>query len=244
MKLGVIGGSGLAGLQGLTDCAERIVSTRCGMPSSSLHSGRLGNCEVVFLARHGRPHSIAPHQVNYRANLLALQSAGVEAIVAVNAVGGISPVFATGMICLPLQIIDYTHGREHTFSDGSQPLQHIDFSQPYSEPLRQRLLQAAHQAGEALHDGGVHGVSQGPRLETAAEIRRMQQDGCDIVGMTGMPEAALARELGMDYACLAVVANPAAGLATVPITLADIEQVMQAAGQRLNRILAAFCNRQ
>jgi len=166
----------------------------------------------VFLARHGAPHTLAPHAVNYRANVWALREAGVREIIAINAVGGIGDAYPPGRLVIPDQLIDYTWGREHSYCGGAgRALQHVDFTTPYSASLRRRLLQAAPHVGLEVADGGVYGVTQGPRLETAAEIGRMARDGCDIVGMTGMPEAALARELELDYACCAVVVNRAAG---------------------------------
>lgn len=243
--LGIIGGSGSSRFAALQNTEEVLRSTAYGMPSSALVTGTLAGQPVVFLARHGNPHCIAPHNINYRANLMALQQAGVTQVVAVNAVGGIGQPFVAGSICVPHQIIDYTWGRAHTYCDeAGEPLQHIDFTEPYSESLRQRLLEAAAASKLAVIDHAVHGVTQGPRLETAAEIRRMQKDGCDIVGMTGMPEAALARELGLDYACLAVVVNPAAGLSAEPITMAAIEQVMAGSMQQVQTLLGAYCQQE
>ena len=239
--LGIIGGSGLSELAGLENAEEKLLATRYGPPSSAVVSGRLHGRQVAFMARHGRPHSIPPHRINYRANLLALQRVGVREIVAVNAVGGITDACEPGVLCLPDQIIDYTWGRAHTFYDDNSDVAHIDFSRPYTQTLRRRLLLAAASAGVVLRDGGVYGATQGPRLETAAEIRRMQQDGCDIVGMTGMPEAALARELGLDYACLAVVANRAAGLTAETITQLAIEEVMYRCMGQVKTLIGACC---
>jgi 5'-methylthioinosine phosphorylase len=211
-RLGIIGGTGLTALAGLEPEHESTVSTPWGEPSASLLHGRLAGQPVVFLARHGREHSIAPHAVNYRANVWALREAGAARVIAVNAVGGISPVFPPGSLALPRHLVDYTWGRAHTFCEGpGQALQHVDFTEPYTQSLREVMLAAAGRAGIMLHDGGVYAVTQGPRLETAAEIDRLARDGCDLVGMTGMPEAGLARELGLEYACCAVVVNHAAG---------------------------------
>ena len=166
-------------------------------------------------------------RVNYRANLWALKQAGAEAILAVNAVGGIHTAMGTGHFCVPHQLIDYTSGREHTyFADDLEQVTHIDFSYPYSEALRQQLIAALAAEGVGYSSQGVYACTQGPRLETVAEIARLERDGCDIVGMTGMPEAALARELGLDYACLALVVNPAAGKSTAVITMAEIERAL------------------
>jgi 5'-deoxy-5'-methylthioadenosine phosphorylase len=210
--LGIIGGTGLTSLEGLELERESAVSTPWGEPSAPLLHGRLAGQRVVFLARHGRTHSIAPHAVNYRANIWAVREAGAARVVAVNAVGGISPAFPPGSLALPRHLVDYSWGRAHTFCEGpGQPLQHVDFTEPYTQSLRELMLAAAGRAGIMLHDGGVYAVTQGPRLETAAEIARLARDGCDLVGMTGMPEAGLARELGLEYACCAVVVNHAAG---------------------------------
>jgi 5'-deoxy-5'-methylthioadenosine phosphorylase len=212
---GIIGGTGLMTLEGLQLERRQTVRTPWGDPSAPLLHGRLAGRPVVFLPRHGSAHTIAPHEVNYRANIWALREAGVRRVIAVNAVGGIGARFAPGTLAVPDQLIDYSWGRAQTFSGGTgEPLQHIDFTEPYSAGLRALLLAAAVRAGIHAHDGGVYGVTQGPRLETAAEIDRMARDGCDLVGMTGMPEAGLAREIGLEYACCAVVVNRAAGRGT------------------------------
>ena len=212
MTLAVIGGSGLYALPGLTEVRELDVATPYGAPSAPLSIGKLQGRNIVFLARHGRQHQIAPHAINYRANVWALHAQGVKRVVAVATVGGIGGGMEPGVIALPDQIIDYTWGRAHTFCDGQEgAVRHIDFTHPYDTVLRGDLMQAAQHANVMLHDGGTYGVTQGPRLETAAEIIRMQRNGATLVGMTGMPEAALARELGLAYATLAVVVNAAAG---------------------------------
>ncbi len=237
--LAIIGGSGLTQLDGLSDCVEINLDTPYGSPSAAIVRGLYAGREVLFLARHGQPHRIPPHQVNYRANLWALQQAGAEAVIAVNAVGGIAQGMGTGHFCVPDQLIDYSWGRVQTFFEGDlDQVSHIDFSEPYSSNLRARLLQALQTAGCSYSDGGVYGCTQGPRLETAAEIIRMQRDGCDIVGMTGMPEAALARELSLPYACLALVVNPAAGKAAGPISLADMERAMSAGMSKARAVLS------
>jgi 5'-methylthioinosine phosphorylase len=211
--LGIIGGTGLAVFDGLEiERREPVSSTPWGEPSAPLVHGRLGGRAVVFLARHGVDHLLAPHAVNYRANLWVLREAGVRQVIAVNAVGGIGEIYPPGRLVVPHQLIDYTWGRAHSYADGiGEKLQHVDFTHPYSTALRTALLAGAARAGVATIDGAVYGVTQGPRLETAAEIDRLARDGCDIVGMTGMPEAALARELALEYACCAVVVNRAAG---------------------------------
>jgi 5'-methylthioinosine phosphorylase len=210
--LAVIGGSGLAGLGQMKVMRREVARTPFGDPSGLLVFGEMSGAPVLFLARHGPGHILAPHRINYRANVWALQQAGATHIVAVAAVGGIAPDVGPGVIAAPDQMIDYTYGREHTFSDGSdRSVLHVDFTQPYSGELRQAVISAAARATEPLVAHGVYGATQGPRLESAAEITRMARDGATLVGMTGMPEAALARELSIHYAHLCVVSNWAAG---------------------------------
>ncbi|NOQ14219.1 MAG: S-methyl-5'-thioinosine phosphorylase [Methyloprofundus sp.] len=235
----IIGGSGLTQIESLKIFDKKDYPTPFGKPSSSCVSGELCGQKVIFLARHGDPHTIAPHKINYRANLWALKEAGAEQIIAIAAVGGITPEMTPARIAIPEQIIDYSYGREHSFfAEESAPVQHIDFSYPYNEVLRQKLIASAESLKLNIQTSGVYGCTQGPRLETAAEISRMQRDGCDLVGMTGMPEAALARELEIPYACCSVIANWAAGKTKGEITMpeiilnleqgmADIEQLLQ-----------------
>lgn len=212
ISTGIIGGTGLAQLEGLGIEREERPATPWGEPSAPLLRGRFAGMPVVFLARHGQGHDIAPHAVNYRANVWALRQAGVGRVIAVNAVGGISADCAPGTLVIPDQLIDYTWGRAHSYCDAdAMPLEHVDFTAPYASAVREWLLWAGAAAGVEPRDGGTYAATQGPRLETAAEIDRLERDGCDIVGMTGMPEAALARELQLDYACCAVVVNWAAG---------------------------------
>lgn len=226
-KLAIIGGTGLTELEGLTIKETKVVSTPYGNPSAPLVIGELDGQEVIFLARHGSPHRIAPHDVNYAANIFALKQEGVTAIIGVNAVGGIDDVMGPAHVVIPDQIIDYTHGRKNTFFEGDMDaVTHIDFSYPYAETLRQQLILVANQSDIAFSDFGVYGCTQGPRLETAAEIARLERDGCDIVGMTGMPEAALACEQKIDYACLALVVNWGAGKTENIITMQEIEQAI------------------
>lgn len=222
--LAVIGGSGLDAYEGLEVTDQRIVETPYSLPSAALTFGTLDGREMVFLARHGETHQIPPHRINYRANMWALQHVGVSEVIAVAAVGGISQGFGPATICIPDQLIDYTWGRGHTYFDGDETgIEHIDFTEPYCEPLRQRLLARAQSLSLSPQASGCYAATQGPRLETPAEISRLQRDGCDLVGMTGMPEAALARELGLCYACCALVVNWAAGKGEGPITMAEIE---------------------
>lgn len=223
----IIGGTGLTTLSGLEITGEKTVTTPWGEPSAPLVHGRLGEQAVVFLARHGHPHRIPPHQVNYRANLWALNEAGARTVVGVNAVGGIHPGMGPAHIVIPDQMIDYTWGRGHTFFEGAlEEVTHIDFTYPYSDRVRQVLVEAAGELALSHSGSGVYGATQGPRLETSAEIARLERDGCDIVGMTGMPEAALAAELKLDYACLALVVNWAAGKSDHIITMAEIEEAI------------------
>ncbi|WP_313118166.1 S-methyl-5'-thioinosine phosphorylase [Ectopseudomonas guguanensis] len=235
----IIGGTGLTQLEGLEIHQALTLDTPYGAPSADILRGGYAGRDVLFLARHGQPHRIAPHQVNYRANLWALKQAGARAIVAVNAVGGIHAAMGAGHFCVPHQIIDYTAGRAHTFFEGElDHVTHVDFSHPYDEALRARLIAALQAEGAAFSSHGVYGCTQGPRLETAAEILRMERDGCDLVGMTGMPEAALARELALPYACLALVVNPAAGKTSGPITMAEIERVLEQGMGTIKAVLA------
>jgi 5'-methylthioadenosine phosphorylase len=210
--LGIIGGSGLTQLSNLEITRREVVRTPYGEPSGALTFCALDGHEVVFLARHGYGHTIPPHAVNYRANIWAMHAQGVSELASIASVGGIRADLKPGVLAVPHQIIDYTYGRAHTFFDGAeQPVTHIDFTQPYCQSLREELLKAAAHEKIAIVDGGVYGATQGPRLETATEIDRLEGDGADMVGMTGMPEAALAREIGLCYASVTVVANWAAG---------------------------------
>ena len=239
--LAFIGGTGLTRLQGLNIVERKSLDAEWGSPSSPVTVGELNGQQVLFLARHGDPHVLLPHQVNYRANLAALQQAGATAIVAVNAVGGISDEAVSGAIVVPTQIIDYTHGRDTTFFDKKNgPVVHVDFSWPFDEPLRRRLLDALQAVAAPTVDGGCYGATQGPRLETAAEIARMERDGCTIVGMTGMPEAVLARELSLPYAMLSLVVNPAAGKSDAEITMEEIEAVIHAGMGKVTEALAVL----
>lgn len=248
--LAVIGGTSLYDLPGLESAREQQIETRWGAPSAPIVTGRLGGAEVAFLARHGRGHAVAPHRVNYRANIAALHAIGVRRVLAINTVGGITPRMAPGVLVLPEQIVDYTHGREATFwaEDGPGSMRHAEFGEPYSPGFRAEVMAAAAAVGVALVESATYGATQGPRFETIAEIARMARDGCDLVGMTGMPEAALARELELDYACLAPVANWAAGCDergsgrrdVPPISLEEIFANLARATEPIPRIVAAL----
>jgi 5'-methylthioadenosine phosphorylase len=238
--LAIIGGSGLSQLASLEVTQRKVVRTPYGEPSGALTFGKLGSREVIFLARHGYGHTIAPHQVNYRANIWALKEQTVEGVISVASVGGIRHEFGPGTLVLPDQIVDYTWGRRSTFFEGpGNPVTHIDFTEPYSAALRAKIVAAAGACGEALVASGVYAATQGPRLETVAEINRLERDGADMVGMTGMPEAALAREAGLEYAAIAVVANHAAGRGESAhgVELERIEAVLEQTMGRVRRII-------
>ncbi len=238
--LAIIGGSGLAQLSNLEVTHRQVVRTPYGEPSGALTFGNIQGHEAIFLARHGYGLTIPPHEVNYCANIWALHSQKVRNVVAVATVGGIRSDLAPGTLAVPDQIIDYTHGRKSTFfSTTDHSVTHIDFTRPYDELLRQRLFKAAEAAGEPLVADGTYAATQGPRLETAAEVNRLERDGAHMVGMTGMPEASLARELGLCYATIAVVVNPAAGRGSSErsVKLEDIHAVSQRAMARVRHIL-------
>jgi len=241
VDLAVIGGTGLAELPELVIERREVVTTPWGAPSGPLTHGRLHGRAVVFLARHGYGHTIPPHRVNYRANLWALRAAGAAQVLGVAAVGGIRRDMAPGLIAFPDQVIDYTWGRAHTFfEDDLEHVTHVDFTQPYDERLRAKLIAAARAAGLGAIEGGCYGAAQGPRLESKAEIDRMERDGCALVGMTGMPETALARELDLAYACCAVVANRAAGRNGGADIHDQIAQHLDAGMDRVRRLLATL----
>ncbi|MBT3529937.1 MAG: S-methyl-5'-thioinosine phosphorylase [Gammaproteobacteria bacterium] len=232
--LAVIGGTGLSDLESFKHISEEGIKTIYAETEVQVRRLVFEGCEFLFIPRHGHSHSIPPHLINYRANISALAQLDVKNIVAVNAVGGIHGNLGPGSFAIPNQIIDYSHGREGTYSvGGGEDVNHIDFTYPYDENLRQILLTAANQANKKsktqhqIMDGGVYACTQGPRLETAAEITRLERDGCDMVGMTGMPEAALARELGIAYGSLALSVNWAAGLSEELITMTEIQLVLE-----------------
>ncbi len=224
-KIAIIGGTGLTSLKGLEITGREIIQTPYGEPSGPLVHGMLSGREVAFLPRHGAGHTIPPHKINYRANIWALKQAGMCHVIAVNAVGGIRNDMLPGELVLPDQIIDYTVSRTNTFfEEGLKNVVHIDFTYPFCEELRQKIIAAADQEGINLINGGTYAATQGPRLETAAEVDRLEKDGCDLIGMTCMPEAALARELELCYASICVVANKAAGRSDEALTMEKIEE--------------------
>ncbi len=237
--LAIIGGTGLTNLPNLEITNKEVVRTPYGDPSGYLTYGRIGSATVVFLARHGYGHTLPPHEVNYRANIWALKSVGVTRVMAVNAVGGVAPDMGPGVLCVPDQVIDYTYSRKHTFFEGDAPVTHIDFTYPYCNRARVLYLAAAKAAGISVLETGTLGVTQGPRLETHAEVLRLGRDGCTMVGMTTMPEASLAREQEMSYATLALSMNHAAGLGTSAdgIKLADADAVLKVGMEKVRNIL-------
>ena len=240
-KLAIIGGTGLTQLNGLSIIKRETLTTPYGMPSADFITGEYHQKDIIFLARHGNPHTIAPHKINYRANIWGLKHLGVEKIIAVAAVGGITPEMAPAHIAIPDQIIDYSHSRLQTFfEDENYPVTHIDFTYPYNRALRAALIMAAAKADITISPIGTYGCTQGPRLETAAEIKRMEKDGCDLVGMTGMPETSLAKELEMDYAAISVIANWAAGKTAGEITMAEIERHLHNGMINVAKLLTAF----
>jgi 5'-methylthioinosine phosphorylase len=241
LALAIIGGTGLYKLAALDAIESHQPVTRYGAPSGPVRVGMLAGRRVAFLARHGEGHSVPPHKINYRANLAALKALGATRVLALNTVGGITERFPPRALGCPDQLIDYTWGRIATVceEEGTEVL-HVDFGDPYTPAFRAEVLRAARAAGVALVEGGCYGATQGPRLETKAEIARLRRDGCDLVGMTGMPEAGLAREFGLDYACLAIVANWAAGAGPDPdeqITLDDVLANVDAASAGLAPLL-------
>lgn len=204
--IGIIGGSGLYEL--LEDASQVLVQTPYGDPSDPVHLGRLGGRNVAFLPRHGADHRFPPHRVPYRANLWALRSLGVRRVLAPSAVGALRPDLAPGTLVVPDQIIDSTWGRESTYYDAPGAVVHVGFADPYCPQGRT----AVRSGGMPVVDGGTLVVIQGPRFSTRAESRRNSVAGGDVVGMTGMPEAVLARELALCYTGLAVVTDADAGV--------------------------------
>ncbi|HET8807645.1 MAG TPA: S-methyl-5'-thioinosine phosphorylase [Methylophaga sp.] len=239
--MGVIGGSGLSQLSGLNIVEKIQLNTPYGAPSAPIIKGELNGNTLMFLPRHGENHTIPPHLINYRANLWALHHLGVREILAVAAVGGISDAMLPGVLAVPDQIIDYTWGRDSSlFSEHFSADKHIDFTYPYDPGLRRQIIEAAANIELLIFDGGTYAVTQGPRLETAAEVRRLANDGADMVGMTAMPEAAIARELDLAYAGIAVVANKAAGLDEKALTMDDILQTIAVAMDGVKQLISTL----
>jgi 5'-methylthioadenosine phosphorylase len=239
--LAIIGGTGLTQLDNLTITHRKVVRTPYGEASGALTFGNINGHEVIFLARHGYGHTIPPHRVNYLANIWALREHDASHIVSVASVGGIHPDLGPGTLVIPNQIIDYTYGRKNTYFDGAGlPVTHIDFTEPYCEEIRQHIMRACESANEPYVNQGVYACTQGPRLETAAEITRLERDGATMVGMTGMPEAVLARELGLRYAAIGVVINHAAGRGTSKIAIhgEEIQNTLNTSMSRVRNVIA------
>ena len=238
MKTAIIGGSGLNKFPEINMIDEIFPDTPWGKPSAPIEIGILNKTKIIFLPRHGEDNRIAPHKINYKANIWALHEINVRNIISVSVVGGITKSMSPNNIIIPDQIIDYTYNRDHTFSDGDpMDVEHIDFSNPYSEILRKKLIDSARVKKLKIHPKGTYGITQGPRLETAAEILRLENDGCNIVGMTGMPEAGLAKEIGIDYACYSLVTNWAAGKSDENITMEMIEKNLEDGLKNIKRLI-------
>lgn len=238
-KIGIIGGSGLYSVKGLVSHRKKTVKTPYGKPSDTYLLASSGQHEVVFLPRHGSRHNIPPHMINYRANIWGFWKLGVRSILSISAVGGIRKGLKPGDIVLLDQIIDMTKNRVTSFYDGREGVIHIDFTEPYCRHSRRTLLRAGKRAGIPLKDGGTYIAVEGPRLETASEIRSFSLLGGDVVGMTGMPEAALARELELCYAGISVIANYAAGIRKKKLTAKEVIDEMGASAEKLRRLLHA-----
>ncbi len=238
-KLAIIGGTGLTSIDDLNITRKEVVQSPFGSPSGILQTGELFGTEVLFLPRHGAAHTIPPHKVNYRANLWVLKQAGVDTIIAVNAVGGIDSDLESGQIVIPDQIIDYTTSRINTFfEEGLKEVVHVDFTEPYCTDLREKIISICARQSINFKDKGTYAATEGPRLESAQEVNRLERDGCNIVGMTGMPEAALARELDICYACIAVVANQAAGRSDEMITMDMITKNLNDGIKTVRKVLS------
>lgn len=237
-ELAIIGGTGLTKISDLEITRREMIITPFGEPSGPLVYGKLYDHEVMFLPRHGSGHTIPPHKVNYRANIWALKEAGAKHVIAVNAVGAIQPDMQPASLVIPDQIIDYTWGRTNTFfEEGLSGVVHIDFTEPYCQVMREKLIVAAKEINLPVFAASTYAAMQGPRLESAAEINRLERDACHIVGMTGMPETALARELELCYACIAVVANMAAGRGEGEITMSEIEHHLSTGMENVKKLI-------
>ena len=239
-KLGVICGSGSSRMFPESKDWETLkVDTPFGFPSSSLSLGTLHSKPVAVLYRHGPEHTIPPHKINYRANIWALANLGVGAIIALTSVGGIHAKLSPGSIAIPDQLIDYTWGRENTFFEGGDSgVGHVEFTSPFCQALRITLLQAAKNLSLSIFERGTYGVMQGPRFETSAEIKRLLNDGCDLVGMTAMPEAALAAEKGISYACISLSVNWAAGIGTEKIEFEQLNETYRIGSKNMRLLVS------
>ncbi|MGB9715778.1 MAG: S-methyl-5'-thioadenosine phosphorylase [Thermodesulfovibrionales bacterium] len=225
-KIGIIGGSGLYDIPGLIIREHRKITTPFGDPSDSYIIGEYSGSEIIFLPRHGLKHQFPPHKINYRANIWGFKELGVERILSISAVGGINPVLKPGIFVVPDQIVDMTKKRESTFYDGDEVV-HIDFTEPFCPELRNIAIKAGEESGIELQKSGTYVCVDGPRLETRAEIRIFKKMDIDIVGMTVMPEATLAREAELCFACIAIVTNYAAGITGKKLTTTEVIEVMK-----------------
>lgn len=239
MTVAVIGGSGFHRWEPFEHATTREVDTPYSAEPVQVFQGSLAGQSIVFVPRHGPAHSLPPHEINYRANLWALKQLEVTAVVAIATVGGISTAARPGALMIPDQVLDYTYGRAQTFYDGADGIvAHVDMTEPYCGPLRRCLVAAAAQCGVDMVDGGTYAATQGPRFETAAEIKCLERDGADVVGMTGMPEAALARELQLAYAAIAIIVNPAAGKAGGGISMEQVRAWQSSGRAQMEKLLA------
>jgi 5'-methylthioadenosine phosphorylase len=236
-KIGVIGGSGLYEIRGLTIKKRRTLTTPFGKPSEKYLIGKIGNKEIIFLPRHGKHHNIPPHMINYRANIWGFKKLGVERILSISAVGGINKGFKPGDIVILDQILDMTKNRKSTFYEGKNGVVHVDFTEPFCPEARKILLKAGKRIKVSLRNGGTYVAVEGPRLETSSEIKSFGMLGGDVVGMTGMPEASLARELEICYSGLSVVANYAAGISKKKLTVAEVMEAMNASTEKIKHLL-------
>ncbi|MEM0049020.1 MAG: S-methyl-5'-thioadenosine phosphorylase [Candidatus Bathyarchaeia archaeon] len=232
VSIAVIGGTGLEEIFNTSEIIN--IGTPYGI-SYAISICKIQNKEVAFLPRHGRRHDNPPHRVNYRANIYALYKLGVERIIATNAVGAINPKFKPGDLVVPHDLIDFTRQRPLTFYDQA-PVTHIDFTEPYCPEIRKILIEKAREVG-TVHEQAVYVCTEGPRFETPAEIRMFRLLGCDIVGMTGMPEAVLARELGICYATICFVSNMAAGLSD-RLTYKEVLEVSKAVMPKIRKVIS------
>ncbi len=241
-KIGLIGGSGLYEIKGFVLKSKKTVKTPFGKPSNQYLIGEINNTEVIFLPRHGAGHNIPPHMINYRANIWGFKKLGVERIISISAVGGIKKGLKPGDIVITDQILDMTKNRESTFYNGKDGVVHIDFTYPFCPELRKILLKAGKHLKVTIKDGGAYVAVEGPRLETASEIKSFAILGGDVVGMTGMPEASLARELEICYSGLSVVANYAAGISKKKLTVPEVMEAMHASTEHIKRLLKETFN--
>ena len=240
-RVALLGGTGALALVPDDVREKRRMDTPYGPPSGPVIHWMQGDTELLFLPRHGTGVTIPPHCVNYQANIWALHELEPDWVLGINAVGGIHPDAVPGRLVFPDQLIDYSWGRAHSFIDAMDvPVRHVDFTRPVSSMLHGRLVATAQQLDLDFLPGGVYGVTQGPRLETAAEIDRLERDGCDVVGMTAMPEAGLARELGLEYAICAVVVNYAAGRGRDADMHAEMQASMEQGMPRVMRLLGGL----